>query len=68
MTKILKKFGQDFIIFMIETEPQIYKEVMSSPEAPLWKKTTNNDVEHIMQNHTWELIDLSSGTKPIGYK
>ena len=41
---------------------------MSSPEAPYWKEAINDEVESILQNHTWELVDLPSGSKPLGYK
>ena len=41
---------------------------MSSPEAPYWKEAINNEVESILQNHTWELVDLLPGSKPLGYK
>ncbi|KAF5947104.1 hypothetical protein HYC85_017332 [Camellia sinensis] len=34
---------------------------MSSPEAPLWKEAVNSEVESILQNHTWELMDLPPG-------
>ena len=36
-TKTSKTFGPDFLTFMLEDEPQSFKEVMSMPEAPLWK-------------------------------
>ena len=41
---------------------------MTGPEAPLWKEAVNNEIESIMQNHTWELVDLPPGSKPLGYK
>ena len=41
---------------------------MSSPEAPYWKKAINDEVESILQNHMWELVDLPLGSKPLGYK
>ena len=41
---------------------------MTGPEAPLWKEVVNNEIESIMQNHTWELVDLPPGSKPLGYK
>ena len=41
---------------------------MSSPEAPFWKEAVNNEIESIMQNHTWELVDLPQGHKPLGSK
>ena len=41
---------------------------MSSPEAPYWKEAINDEVESILQNHTWKLVDLPPGSKPLGYK
>ena len=41
---------------------------MSSPEAPNWKEAINDEVESILKNHTWELVDLPPGSKPLGYK
>ena len=66
--KIPKNFGPDFISFITIGEPQTYKESVASPEAPLWKEAINSEVESILQNHTWELVDLPPGNKLIGYK
>uniref|UniRef100_A0A2N9EK44 Integrase catalytic domain-containing protein n=1 Tax=Fagus sylvatica TaxID=28930 RepID=A0A2N9EK44_FAGSY len=44
------------------------KEAMFMPEAPLWKEAVNSEIESILQNHTWELVDLPPGCKPLGYK
>ena len=63
-----KNFGLDFISFMTIGEPQTYKEAITSHEAPLWKEAINSEVESILQNHTWELVDLPPDNKPIGYK
>ena len=41
---------------------------MTSPEAPLWKEAINSEIDSILQNHTWELVDLPPGCKPLGYK
>ena len=41
---------------------------MSSPEAPLWKEAINSEIDSILQNHTWELVDFPPGFKPLGYK
>ena len=41
---------------------------MSSPEAPLWKVAINSEIDSILHNHTWELVDLPPGCKPLGYK
>ena len=63
-----KNFGPDFISFMTIGEPQTYKEAMTSPEAPFWKEAINSEVESILKNHTWELVDIPPGNKLIGYK
>ncbi|KAK3030956.1 hypothetical protein RJ639_036694 [Escallonia herrerae] len=48
-----------------ENEPRTYSEAMSSPETPHWKEAINSEIESIMQNHTWELVDLPPGNKPL---
>ena len=63
-----KNFGLDFLMYLLEDEPQSFKEAMSSPEAPYWKEAINDEVESILQNHMWELVDLPPGSKPLGYK
>ena len=32
------------------------------------EKAINSEVEFILHNHTWELVDLPPGNKTIGYK
>ncbi|KAK3035364.1 hypothetical protein RJ639_033648 [Escallonia herrerae] len=51
-----------------QNEPRTYSEAMSSPEAPHWKEAVNSEIESIMQNHTWELVDLPPGNKLLGCK
>ena len=53
---------------MLEAEPQTYKEAISSSEGPLWKEAIKSEIDSIMQNHTWELVDLPPGRKPLGSK
>ncbi|KAK9194952.1 hypothetical protein WN943_003067 [Citrus x changshan-huyou] len=66
--RIEKSFGPDFLTYLLESEPQSFKEVVTSAEGTLWKEAINSEVESILQNHTWELVDLPSGCKPLGYK
>ena len=53
---------------MLEDESQSFKEVISTPEAPFQKEVVNNEIEFILKNHTWEIVDLPPGCKPLGYK
>ena len=41
---------------------------MSTPEAQMWKEAINSEIESILSNHTWELVNLPHGSKPIGCK
>jgi hypothetical protein len=53
---------------MVEAEPQTYKEAMSSTKSPLWKEAIRSEIDSILQNHTWELVDLPPRTKPLNSK
>ena len=63
-----KSFGPDFLTYLLENEPQSFNEAMSTPEALMWKEAINSEIDSIMQNHTWELVDLPLGSKPLGCK
>ncbi|KAL8132042.1 hypothetical protein AgCh_007799 [Apium graveolens] len=49
-------------------DPKTYKEAVTSPDGPMWKEAIKNEVDSIMQNHTWELVDLPTICKPLGSK
>ncbi|KAB2622521.1 hypothetical protein D8674_024703 [Pyrus ussuriensis x Pyrus communis] len=51
-----------------DVEPRTFKEAMTSFEAPLWKEAIKSEMESIMENNTWELVDLPPSSKPIGHK
>ena len=59
-------FGPNFLTYMLESESWTYKKVVSYYEGPLWKEAIKSEVDSILQNHTWELVDLPSGSKPLG--
>ena len=67
-SRISKSFGQNFMAYAIEREPQIFKEDMSTPEAQICKEAINSEIESIISTHTWELTNLPPGSKPIGSK
>ena len=47
---------------------RFYKEAMTSPNIPFWKDVVNSEIESILHNYTWEIVDLSYVTKTIGRK
>ena len=63
-----KLFGPDFLTYMLVGEPQTYKEVVNSTESLMWKKVINSETGSILHNHTWELVDLPPGCKPLSSK
>ncbi|GJZ82990.1 putative ribonuclease H-like domain-containing protein, partial [Tanacetum coccineum] len=67
-TRTEKSFGPDFVSFMVENEPMSYLESVTSSEGHQWKEAIKSEIDSILQNHTWELVDLSPGCKPLGYK
>ena len=64
-----KSFGSDFMTYLLEQgDPQTYKEAVTSPDGPMWKEAIKSEIDSILQNHTWELVDLPPGSKPLGCK
>ena len=50
--RIEKSFGPDFLTYLLESEPQIFTEVVNSHEGPLWKEAIQSEIDSILQNHT----------------
>ena len=63
-----KSFGPDFLTYMLEVEPQTFHEAMTSSESPLWKEAIKSEIDSILQNLTWELVDLPPGSKALESK
>ena len=53
---------------MLKGEPRTYKEVVNSTEGLMWKEAINSEIESILHNHTWELVDLPPSCKPLSSK
>ena len=53
---------------MLEGEPQTYKEAVNSTKGLMWKEAIQSEIDSILQNHTWELVDLPLGCKPLSSK
>ncbi|GJS21222.1 retrotransposon protein, putative, ty1-copia subclass [Tanacetum coccineum] len=51
-----------------QNEPTSYREAVTSSEGQQWREAIKSEIESILQNHTWELVDLPPGCKPLGYK
>ena len=50
--RVENSFGPDFLTYMLEGEPQTYKEAVNSIEGLMWKEAINSEIESILHNHT----------------
>ena len=51
-----------FLLFLqVEDDPKTYKEAVASRNASFWKDAIQDEMDSIMSNHTWELVDLPKG-------
>ena len=63
-----KSFGPDFLTYVLKEELQTFKETVNSTESVMWKEAINSEIDSILYNHTWELVDLPPGCKPLSSK
>jgi hypothetical protein len=63
-----KSFGDDFIVYLMDDTPRTIEEAFFSPDADLWKEAIRSEMDSIMSNGTWEVVERPYGCKPIGCK
>ena len=56
------------IVFNTEDDPKIFEEAMASKDSAFWKEAVNDEMDSILSNNTWVLMDLPTSSKPIGCK
>ncbi|KAK4404269.1 hypothetical protein Sango_0795500 [Sesamum angolense] len=66
--RVVKDFGSDFVTYNIEDDPVAFKDAMASSEAKQWKEAVKSEMDSIVSNGTWVLVDLPSGCTTIGCK
>lgn len=61
-----------FAYLMIEDagrpEPGSYQEALEDPDSELWIQAADEEMESLLKNKTWILVDRVMGQKPIGCK
>jgi hypothetical protein len=50
------------------TPPSTIEEAYSSPDADFWKEAIRSEMDSIMSNVTWEVVERPYECKPIGSK
>jgi hypothetical protein len=63
-----KSFGDDFIIYLVDDTPKTIIETFASPDTDDWKEIVHSEMDPILSNGTWELVDRPYGSKPVGCK
>ena len=66
--KVAKSFGEDYIIYLVDDTPKTIEEAYSSLDADLWKEAVQSEMDSIMSNGTWEVVDRPYGCKPMACK
>nr|CAE02415.2 OSJNBa0095E20.2 [Oryza sativa Japonica Group] len=61
-----KYFGDDYIVYLVDDTPRTIEEAHSSPDADYWKEAVRSEMDSIMSNGTWEVVEHPYGCKPVG--
>ena len=56
------------LVFNKEDDLETFKEAMASRDSAFWKEVVNDEMDSILSNNTWVLVDLPTGSKPISCK
>ena len=49
-------------------DPKTFSEAMASCDVGFWKGVINDEMDSLLGNNTWVLVDLPPDSKPIGCK
>jgi hypothetical protein len=52
-----KSFGEDYIIYLVDDTPTTIAEAYSSLDADVWKEAVQSEMDSIMSDETWEVVD-----------
>ena len=63
--KVFNKFP---FIGNVEKDPNTYNKTMASRDATFWREAINDEMDSILSNNTWVLVDLPLGSNTIGCK
>ncbi|KAL0349953.1 UNVERIFIED_CONTAM: hypothetical protein Sradi_4144500 [Sesamum radiatum] len=66
--RVVKDFGSDFVTYNVEDDPVTFKDAMASLEARQLKEAVKSEMDSIVSNETWVLVDLPLGCTTIGCK
>ncbi|KAA0038241.1 ty1-copia retrotransposon protein [Cucumis melo var. makuwa] len=50
-------------LYLIDEDPKTYQEALNSVESSMWKEAIKSELDSLVMNHTWDLVDLPMGNK-----
>ncbi|KAL0306914.1 UNVERIFIED_CONTAM: Retrovirus-related Pol polyprotein from transposon TNT 1-94 [Sesamum radiatum] len=65
---VVKDFGSDFVTYYVKNDPATFKDSMASSEVKQWKEAVKNEMDSIISNEKWVLVNLPLGCTTIGCK
>ncbi len=63
-----KSFGDDYIVYLVDDTPRTIEEAYSSPDTDYWKEAVRSEMDSIMSNGTWEVVECPYVCRPVGCK
>jgi hypothetical protein len=63
-----KSFSDDFTIYLMDDTPKTIAEAFAAPDVDDWKEAVHSEMDSILSNDTWELVDRPYGCKPASCK
>jgi hypothetical protein len=66
--RIAKSFGNDYSVYLVDDTPSTIEEAYSSPDADFWKEAIRSEMNSIISNATWEVVEHPYGCRPIESK
>ncbi|XP_075670245.1 uncharacterized protein LOC142640016 [Castanea sativa] len=57
--RVEKVFGPEYYVYNLQGDPTSLEEALSSLDSGFWKKVINDEMDSIISNNTWKLVNLS---------
>jgi hypothetical protein len=64
----LSNLCSNFSLSITDDDPRIVREVVDSEDGNIWKRAMDEEMASLDKNEAWDLVELSTGRKPIGNK
>ena len=63
--RVVKFFGDDFTMYLVDDTPTTIAEAYASPDADDWKEGVQSEMDSILPNGTWKLTERPYSCKPV---